>query len=153
MPFNARNTSVSDNFTLPFCRGSRLSNVPKATARWRTADTKSPKRSVPSFRMCRRIKADSISLFTWKPTSKRASRNRSARSMPVFSFVCDLKAVCHCFRLAIKSRKSDSFRRPSPEPCFNCNHYKWKVFAIEMSKNIHQTRAPAGGRRLNSRSS
>jgi len=112
-------TSVNVSLTLPFCSGSRLSNVPKATVRCKTADTKSPKRRVPSFLMCRRTNADKTSLLTWKPTSKSESRKRSARKIPVFSLVWHLKAACHCFKLAMKSRKSESLRRPSPDTYFN----------------------------------
>lgn len=53
------------------------------------------------------------------PTSKSESRKRSARKIPVFSLVWHLKAACHCFKLAMKSRKSESLRRPSPDTYFN----------------------------------
>lgn len=93
------------------------------TVRCSIAETKSPNRSVPSFRMYRKIKMARTSLLSWKPTSSKASRSLSAFNIPVFSFVWLLKAVCQYFRLHIRSLKSLNCSLPVPVVW---NEWNWR---------------------------
>ena len=59
--------------------------LPKAMLRFNMIATKSPNLSVPSFRIQRCITAPKIVAFICNPTSLKASRNRSAFKIPLFS--------------------------------------------------------------------
>ena len=83
-------------------------------ARLRMAPTKSPNRSVPSFRMYLANREPMMDELSWNPTSNKASRSRSAFKMPVFSFVCDLKAFCQYLMLQIRSLNSLNEILPKP---------------------------------------
>lgn len=92
------------------------------------AETKSPKRKVPSFRMYLRMSVARTSLLSWNPTASKASRNLSAFKIPVFSLVWFLNEVCQNFKLHIRSLKSLNFSLPVPD---SCNTNKLKTVEIK----------------------
>lgn len=89
-----------------------------------------------------RINVDKISVLNWNPTSYKASRKRSALSIPAFSLVCILKTLCHVFRFTMNILKSLKFIRARCVFCVERRRYlgfRFGKFKKPLITYIHQT--------------